>query len=537
MSAQKKQDKVFIFDTTLRDGEQSPGATMNVQEKLQLAQQLARLNVDAIEAGFPMSSQGDFEAVELIAQQVFGPAIVGLCRTDFPDIDRAWDAIKISERPRIHTFIATSPVHMKKKLQKTPRQVLKMAVDGVKHAKEYCDDVEFSPEDASRSDFDFLCEVLEKVIDAGATTINIPDTVGYALPQEFGDRIRKLRRTVSNSKKAVFSVHCHNDLGLAVANTLAAIEAGARQAECCINGIGERAGNASLEEIVMGIYTRRDLLNVTTGIVHQELYRTSRMVTNITGMGVQANKAIVGRNAFAHEAGIHQHGVLQDKRTYEIMDAETVGIAQSNLVLGKHSGRHAFLDKLHELGYDLDRTMLNKAFARFKSLCDQKKTVKDEDIQSIIEDEIITVPATYTLESVNVMCGGRTKSTAMIEMLVDDRLLEQAAIGVGPIDAVYQCIRQIAGVDIKLVDFVVKSVTGGMDALGEVTVRISNKEGKIFTGRGSSLDIVESSAKAYVTAINKLVHWEKSYKKRRRATAKKKAAAKTPARKKAPAKK
>jgi 2-isopropylmalate synthase len=505
----KTDDTVYIFDTTLRDGEQSPGCTMNVQEKLKLALQLAKLNVDAIEAGFPMSSQGDFDAVELIARNVYGPAIVGLCRTGFADIDRAWNAIKASERPRIHTFIATSPVHMKKKLEMTPRQVVKAAVEAVKRARGYCDEVEFSPEDASRSEFDFLAEVVEKVIAAGATHVNIPDTVGYAIPEEFGKLIGNLIKKVPNSGRAVFSVHCHNDLGLAVANSLAAIRNGARQVECTINGLGERAGNASLEEIVMAIYTRHDLMGVKTNIITQEIYRTSRMVSKITGFTVQPNKAIVGRNAFAHEAGIHQHGVLRDKRTYEIMDAETIGIATSSLVLGKHSGRHAFNDKLIELGYELDTAMLNKAFSRFKNLCDQKKEVTDDDIQSIIEDELTVVDETYRLQSVHVMCGGTAKATAMIEMLHQSELLEQAAIGVGPIDAVYQCIRQIAGVDIKLVDFSVKSVTGGMDALGEVTARISDESGKIFSGRGAELDIVLASAKAYVMAINKLLHWRK----------------------------
>jgi 2-isopropylmalate synthase len=510
---QKTEDTVYIFDTTLRDGEQSPGCTMNVQEKLKLAQQLARLNVDAIEAGFPMSSQGDFDAVELIAQNVFGPAIVGLCRTGFADIDRAWNAIKASERPRIHTFIATSPVHMKKKLEMTPRQVVKAAVDGVKRAKGYCSEIEFSPEDASRSEFDFLCEVVEKVIAAGATHVNIPDTVGYAIPEEFGKLIGNLIKHVPNSGKAIFSVHCHNDLGLAVANSLAAIQNGARQCECTINGLGERAGNASLEEIVMGIHTRRDIMQVKTNIITQEIYRTSRMVSNITGFNVQPNKAIVGRNAFAHEAGIHQHGVLRDKRTYEIMDAETVGIVKSSLVLGKHSGRHAFNDKLIELGYVLDHGMMNKAFARFKNLCDQKKEVTDADIQSIIEDELTIVDEVFRLESVHVMCGGGARSTAMIVMQVGDRRMEQAAIGVGPIDAVYQCIKKIAKVDIQLVDFSVKSVTGSMDALGEATARISDvndKSGKLFTGRGSNLDIVEASARAYVMAINKMLHWQKA---------------------------
>jgi len=510
-SKKAEQDRVIIFDTTLRDGEQSPGATMNTQEKLKVAQQLARLNVDVIEAGFPYSSRGDFEAVELVAQQVYGPVICGLCRAHVDDIDRCWQAVKQAEKPRIHTFIATSPVHMKKKLQKTPQQVLKLAVDAVKHAKSYCDDIEFSPEDGSRSEFDFLCEVVEKVIAAGATTVNIPDTVGYAMPDEFGSLIKRIIKAVPNSNKAVISVHCHNDLGLATSNSLAAVANGARQIECCINGIGERAGNAALEEVVMAIRTRKDLMNVYTGIVTPELYRTSRMVSSITGMQIQPNKAIVGRNAFAHEAGIHQDGVLKDKRTYEIMDAESVGVKTNTFVLGKHSGRHAFVEKLRELGYDLDGNNLNKAFSRFKSLADQKKEISEWDIRSIIEDEVITVPETFHIESVNVMCGGRSKATAMIEMTIGDQLVEEAVIGVGPIDAVFQCIRKITNADIKLIDFEVKAVTGGTDALGEVSTRIADPNGRVFNGRGADLDIVNASAKAYTMAINKLVNWNATH--------------------------
>lgn len=507
----KKDDKerVIIFDTTMRDGEQSPGATMTVQEKIQVAHQLARLNVDVIEAGFPFTSPGDFEAVKHISRQIEGPAIAGLCRTEFADIDKAWESIRDAHRRRLHTFIATSEIHMQKKLHKTPKQVLKMAVDAVRRCREYTDDVEFSAEDATRSNFDFLCEVVEKVIGAGATTVNIPDTVGYTMPEEYGPLIRNIIRKVPNSKKAIFSVHCHNDLGLATANSLAALINGARQVECTINGIGERAGNASLEEIVMGIRTRRDLLGLTTGIATQEIYRSSRLVSRVTGIDVQPNKAVVGRNAFAHEAGIHQDGVLKDKRTYEIMDAESIGLAANTLVLGKHSGRHAFIDKLREFGYELERTELNKAFFRFKELCDKKKEVSDWDIRSIVEDEVIKIPETFSLESVNVMCGGRVKATAMIEMYVGDKLVEESAIGVGPVDAVYQCIRKITGEDVQLIDFSVKSVTGGIDAIGEVTVQIAGPGGKLISGRGASLDIVESSAKAYTTAINRMVYWRK----------------------------
>ncbi|HOX28510.1 MAG TPA: 2-isopropylmalate synthase [bacterium] len=509
MSAQQKVDKnkVVIFDTTMRDGEQSPGATMTTYEKIQVAQQLARLKADVIEAGFPISSPGDFEAVKLIAQQVHGPCVAGLCRTDFRDIDRAWEAVKYAERNRLHTFIATSEIHMKKKLGKTPKEVLKMAVEAVKHCREYTEDIEFSAEDATRSNPDFLCEIVEKTIAAGATTVNIPDTVGYTMPHEFRPMIKNIIKKVPNSGKAIFSVHCHNDLGLATANSAAALLAGARQVECTINGIGERAGNASLEEIVMAIRTRHDLLNLYTDVVTNEIYRTSRLVSRVTGIDVQPNKAIVGKNAFAHEAGIHQDGVLKDKRTYEIMDAESIGLHANSLVLGKHSGRHAFNDKLLDLGYELAHEDLNKAFYRFKELCDKKKEVSDWDIRSIIEDEIIAIPEIFHLESVNVMCGSRSKSTAMIEMVVEGKLVQEAAIGVGPVDAVYQCIRKITGEDVKLIDFSVKSVTGGIDAIGEVTVQIAGPKGHIISGRGASLDIVDSSARAYTTAINKMIYW------------------------------
>ncbi len=507
---QSEKDRVIIFDTTLRDGEQSPGATMTVNEKLQVAQQLARLNVDVIEAGFPFASPGDFEAVQLISRHVHGPTIAGLCRTEKADIERAWNAVKDADRNRLHTFIATSPIHMKKKLGKTPKQVVKMAQDAVARCRRFTDNVEFSCEDATRSELDFLCEIVEKAIDAGATTINIPDTVGYAMPQEFIVMLRELISKVPNSNKAIFSTHCHNDLGLAVANSLAAIVSGARQVECTINGLGERAGNASLEEIVMALRTRPDIMKPWTGIVTTEIYRTSRLVARVTGINVQPNKAIVGSNAFAHEAGIHQDGMLKDKRTYEIMDADSIGLSKSNLVLGKHSGRHAFIDKLNEIGYELDSAQINKAFAEFKNLCDKKKAVSDHDIMSIVEDEIMHIPETFKLISVNVMCGGRVKATAMIEMYVGDSKVEEAAIGVGPVDSVYQCIRKITGEDIQLVDFSVKSVTGGIDAIGEVTVRIAGDDKNIFTGKGGSVDIIEASAKAYTTAINKMIFWREN---------------------------
>ncbi|HOO55934.1 MAG TPA: 2-isopropylmalate synthase [bacterium] len=514
MNAKKDKNRVIIFDTTMRDGEQSPGATMTAYEKLQVAHQLAKLNVDVIEAGFPFTSPGDFEAVKMISEQIHGPAIAGLCRTSFSDIDKAWEAVMKADKPRLHTFIATSGIHMEKKLQKTPKQVIKMAVDGVKRCREYTQDVEFSCEDATRSEFDFLCEIVEKAIDAGANTINIPDTVGYTLPTEFESLIRNLIEKIPNSGKAIFSVHCHNDLGLATGNSIAALIGGARQIECTINGIGERAGNASLEEIVMSLRTRKNFLDLHTDIVTEELYRTSRLVSRVTGIDVQPNKAIVGKNAFAHEAGIHQDGVLKDKRTYEIMDAVSVGITTNSLVLGKHSGRHAFMDKLKELGYQLSREDLNNAFFRFKELCDKKKEVSDWDIRTIVEDDIMKAPEKFHLESVNVMCGGRVKSTAMIEMFVGEELVEESAIGVGPVDAVFQCIKKISGEQIRLIDFSVKSVTGGIDAIGEVTVQIAGPNSIVLSGRGASLDIVDASAKAYVTAINKLVFWRNAQEKK-----------------------
>jgi 2-isopropylmalate synthase len=499
--------RIKIFDTTLRDGEQSPGASMNIEEKLNVARQLARLKVDVIEAGFPISSPGDFEAVKLVAQQVKGPSIAGLCRATNGDIDRAWEALQYSKKPRIHTFIATSDIHLQHKLKKTREQVLESAVAAVKRAKSYCEDVEFSAEDAVRSDFGYLCQVVEAVIDAGATTVNIPDTVGYAIPDEFGKLIANLIQCVPNVKQAVISVHCHNDLGLAVANSLAAVRAGAGQVECTINGIGERAGNAALEEIVMALNTRPDLFSKTTGINTKEIHRASRLVSDVTGLVVQANKAIVGRNAFAHEAGIHQHGVLQEKRTYEIMDAESIGLAESKLVLGKHSGRHAFEARLKELGFQLPKDDLDRAFARFKEVADKKKEVFDEDLEALVADEVRTLPEAYSLEYMNVMASLEGVPTATIRIKSGDKELLDAGIGVGSVDAVYRTIDKLVELPHKLVDYTVKSVTGGTDALAEVTVKMED-EGNIYTGRGASLDIVEASAKAYIQAINKLVYYK-----------------------------
>jgi 2-isopropylmalate synthase len=500
--------RIIIFDTTLRDGEQSPGASMNIEEKLEVARQLARLKVDVIEAGFPMSSPGDFEAVKRIAQTVKGPIIAGLCRATNQDIDRAWEALQYAEKPRIHTFIATSDIHLKYKLKKSREEVLDLAVAAVKRAKSYCDDVEFSAEDASRTDIDYLCQVVEAVIEAGATTVNIPDTVGYAIPQEFGEIIRTLINRVPNINKAVLSVHCHNDLGLASANSLAAIAAGASQVECTINGIGERAGNAALEEIVMALNTRKDIFgDVYTEVNTKEIYRTSRLVSDVTGLSVQANKAIVGSNAFAHEAGIHQHGVLQERSTYEIMDAQSIGLSESKLVLGKHSGRHAFEKRLRELGYELSREELEKAFARFKEVADKKKEIFDEDLEAIVADEVHMIPETYQLKYMTVMTSLEGIPTATVKIQSPKGEIVDCGMGVGSVDAVYKTIDKLVDVPYRLIDYTVKSVTGGTDALGEVTVKIGDDRNNVYTGRGASLDIVEASAKAYIQAINKLVYY------------------------------
>lgn len=504
--------RIVIFDTTLRDGEQSPGASMNIEEKLEVAKQLARLNVDVIEAGFPISSPGDFESVKLIAQQIKGPTICGLARATNQDIDAAWEALKYAEKPRIHTFIATSDIHLKHKLKKTREQVLEYAVAAVKRAKSYCADVEFSAEDASRTDIDYLCQVVEAVIDAGATTVNIPDTVGYAVPDEFTRIMTALKERVPNIDKAILSVHFHNDLGLAVAGSLSAVLAGAGQVECAINGLGERAGNAALEEIVMALDTRKDVFPVTTGINKKEIYRTSRLVSDVTGLVVQANKAIVGINAFAHEAGIHQHGVLQERSTYEIMDASCIGLGESRLVLGKHSGRHAFEARLIDLGYELTGNELDKAFARFKEVADKKKSIFDEDLDAIVSDETHTIPETYQLKYMTVVTSLEGMPTATIKISTADEEFIECCIGIGSVDAVYKAIDKIVNIPHSLIDYTVKSVTGGTDALGEVTVKLGDDR-NVYTGRGASLDIVEASTKAYLQAINKLVHYHSKGKK------------------------
>lgn len=498
-------DRVMIFDTTLRDGEQSPGFSMNTQEKLEMAKQLAKLQVDVIEAGFPISSDGDFEAVREIAKSVEGPVITGLCRVQIKDIDRAWEALKYAKKARIHTFVATSDIHLKHKLRKTREEVLKDAIAAVRHARRCTPDVEFSAEDAVRSDIDFLCEVIEAVIDAGATTVNIPDTVGYAIPSEFGNMIKTIRERVPNINKAVLSVHCHNDLGLAVSNSLAAVQNGARQVECTVNGIGERAGNAALEEIVMALRTRKNIFRVDTNIKTDEIYRSSMLLSHLTGVYSQPNKAIIGANAFAHEAGIHQDGVLKEKFTYEIMTPESIGRPSTRLVLGKHSGRHAFKVRLSELGFELTNDSFEKAFASFKALADKKKEIFDEDLITIIKDEITTTPETYHLDYLHFLSGTSIVPTATVRLKKEDQLLQESGWGDGPVDAVYNAIDSITGVKGKLLDYSLRAVTSGKDAIGEVTVRVEIN-GRVVVGKGSSTDVIEASAKAYLNAINKVVY-------------------------------
>ena len=527
------RDVVLIFDTTLRDGEQSPGATLNVQEKLDIARQLARLGVDIMEAGFPAASSGDLEGVRLIAQTVgreprvdkFGhaappPVICGLARANKSDIDKAWEAVQAADRPRIHTFLATSPVHMEYKLKMTPDEVVERVREMVAYARSLCPDVEFSPEDAGRSDPRFLYKVLTEAIKAGATTLNIPDTVGYTVPEEYGKLIRDIRENTPGAKNVVISCHCHDDLGLATANTLAGVEGGARQVEVTMNGIGERAGNTSLEEVTMAIYTRHQIYELDTNIITQEIHRSSDMVSRYTGMVVQPNKAIVGANAFAHEAGIHQDGMLKHKRTYEIMDAGTIGLSQSKLVLGKHSGRHAFRVKLEGMGYQLGDDAVDDVFKRFKELADKKKVVTDSDLEALIGDELYKPPETWRIEDVQVQCGTTLIPTAVVRLrhVETDDVVTDAGFGTGPVDAVYQGINRIVGVQSKLVEFVIQAIDDGLDAVGDVTIRIEACEPvgtvervhggrgqRIFSGRSIDTDIVVASAKAYMQALNKLM--------------------------------
>ncbi len=494
---------IRIFDTTLRDGEQSPGASMNVEEKVLVAKQLARLNVDIIEAGFAFSSPGDFEAVQRIGQEVEGPTVCSLARAKPEDIDSAWKALKGAPKPRIHTFLSTSDIHLKHQFRMTRAQALERAVEMVRHARNYVDDVEFSPMDATRSDVSYLCEVVEAVVDAGAGTVNIPDTVGYTTPKEFEDIIRTLRTRVRDCDRAVISVHCHNDLGLAVANSMAAIHAGAGQVECTINGIGERAGNASMEEIVMGLRTRKDFYDAGTQIRTEEISKTSRLVSKITGMVVQPNKAIVGANAFAHTSGIHQDGLLKDKNTYEIMRPDSIGLTQSRLVMGKLSGRHAFRAELAKLGYTLTDEEVNAAFERFKRLADQKKELFEEDLESIVSEAVTKVPERYSLKALSTQSGTNQLPTATVELEVDGQVFKETGTGDGPVDAVYRTIARITQTKSKLLAYVVKAITGGTDAQGEVSVRIE-QDGEIVTGNGANTDIIVASAQAYLNALNKL---------------------------------
>ncbi len=497
--------KIYIFDTTLRDGEQSPGVSLNMEEKIAIAQQLAKLGVDVIEAGFPIASPGDFQGVQRIAREIKGPVIAGLARTNQKDILAAYEAVKEAEKPRIHTFIATSEIHMERKLQKTREEVKQMAVEAVRLAKSLVNDVEFSAEDAFRSEIPFLCEIFTQVIEAGANVINIPDTVGYATPWEFGEFVKAIRQGVPNIDQAVVSVHCHNDLGMAVANSLAAILNGARQVEVAVNGIGERAGNASLEEIVMALYTRRNYLGFSSPINTQEIYRTSRMVSTLTGMAIQPNKAIVGKNAFAHESGIHQDGVLKERETYEIMNPEMVGINSNKLVLGKHSGRHAFKLQLEQLGYTLEGETLNKVFAEFKQLADRKKEILDEDLIMLVDNQLLgSGEDVYHLDHLQLSSGTNISSTATVGISIRGELVEEAACADGPIEATYKAIEKIVNLPVKLESYSISAVTGGKDAQGEVVVRLS-QGGHTFMGRGLSIDIIEASARAHLNALNKIV--------------------------------
>jgi 2-isopropylmalate synthase len=499
---EQPMERIYLFDTTLRDGEQSPGASMSMEQKYELAAQLARLGVDIIEAGFPISSPQQFEACQLIAQKVKGPTVAALARALEKDLDAAHEAIKPAERRRIHTFLASSPIHMKHKLKKSPEQVLEMACKAVRYARNLVDDVEFSPEDASRSDLDFLCRLIEEVIKAGATTINIPDTVGYSIPTEFGAFIKAIMEGVPNMDRAVLSVHCHNDLGLAVANSIAAVQNGARQVEVTVNGIGERAGNASLEEFVMGLNVRRDLLPFTTGIDTHLLYNTSRLLSTIIGFPIPRTKPIVGENAFAHESGIHQDGMIKNRATYEIMTPADVGRDASTLVLGRHSGMHGFSQRLAELGLDLAEEDRQKAYQRFLELADRKKEVYDDDLYVLVMDEIGEHLDTYRLDYFNVQSGNMAVPTATIRLSFGGESLEEAATGDGPVDAVFNAIDRATGISATLLEFNVHAVTPGRKAMGEVSVSVEI-DGRRFVGRGSSTDILEASARAYLNAINR----------------------------------
>ena len=499
------KDRVYIFDTTLRDGEQSPGASLNHREKLEIAHQLALMNVDIIEAGFPIASPGDFNAVKEIAETIKGPTIAGLARCIEKDIVRCAEAVAPAEKPRIHVFLATSKIHREFKLKKAEDEILKQAAASVAFARTFVDDVEFSPEDASRTEPDFLAKVVEAAIDAGATTVNIPDTVGYAIPSEFGGLIKHLFDTVPNINDAIINVHCHNDLGLAVANSLAAVQAGARGIECTINGLGERAGNAALEEIVMALQTRQDQFGeLYTGIKTDRLYKVSRLVSQLTGMTVQRNKAIVGANAFAHESGVHQDGMLKERSTYEIMRPQDVGIEATELVLGKHSGRHAFKHHLTEMGLILSDEELERSYDRFIALADKKKQIYDDDLLMIAREEMIEATAVYVLDKLHVSTGTDTVPTATVRISKGDETFQDAACGDGPVDAALKTIDRITGIQGRLIDFSLQAITVGKDAMGEVSVRVSFETGEILSAKSTSTDIVEAGARAYLSCVNRL---------------------------------
>lgn len=499
--------KVYIFDTTLRDGEQTPGVSLNISEKLEIAKQLKILGVDVIEAGFPFASKGDFNSVKSIAQNVRGPVIVALARATKEDIEAAWKAVKYAENPRIHVFIATSDIHMKNNLKMKPKAVLETAYNMVKYAKELCASVEFSPEDATRTRPDFLYEVLEAVIDAGADVVNIPDTVGYSTPGEFGEFIKRIKQNVPNIEKAILSVHCHNDLGLAVANSLAAIENGAQQVECSINGLGERAGNAALEEIVMTIKTRGDRFKCHTDIATEHIARTSNMVSHLTGVKVQSNKAIVGTNAFAQESSIHKEEVKNYKETYEIMTSESIGLKKDSIILSKYSDRHDFEQRLKELGYDdMEMSKINEAYGKFKALADKKNAISDEDIEALVNEEMFQVPQTFKLEYLQVTSGNSIISTSTVKIRTKKNTIDEAACGDGPVDATFKAIEKATGISVNLKDYFLDAIGSGKDALGEVTVKIE-KDNRVFSAKGISTDVVEASAKAFMNAINKMYYY------------------------------
>ena len=497
-------EKIFIFDTTLRDGEQSPGAALNTEEKIQIARQLSRLNVDVIEAGFPISSPGDFEAVQKIAREVKGPEICGLARALEEDIGRCWEAVKDAQKPRIHTFIGTSDIHIKGQLRKTREEVLGMTENAVKIARSLCEKVEFSPMDATRTDRNYLMEVISCAIESGANIINIPDTVGYSMPEEFADLIFFVKEKIP--EKIILSVHCHDDLGMATANSLSAVVKGARQIECTINGLGERAGNAPLEEIVMAIKTRNDFLEkFYTDVDSKKIYATSRLVSKSTGMEVSPNKAIVGKNAFSHSSGIHQDGVIKETLTFEIMNPQDIGIPENKFVLSPRSGRNALKHQLKEMGYDVTKEQLKEIYKRFLDLADKKKEITDADLEAIIRDEFGVIPKTFVFESLQIMSGSEIIPTATIVLKNGEETLTDTAYGDGPVDAVYKAIDRVTDVKIELLDYSIRAVTSGKDAIGEVTVRIKDN-GRTFTGYGASTDIIEASAKAYIAAINRMLY-------------------------------